>query len=159
MRDGYDDVVREEMTEEKPKRPVWKSPFKMGLLVLSGLAYAPACIFETQLPGDSEWLYCYLIIFVGSLVAALFEPERFLETAAMPFFAVLILGFTGLGGPYFLVTMIFVLTASVPAAFLGSAIRRIGNMMSRVTRKKQGTHNQALHGTAGGRADASPSVP
>jgi len=126
------------MTEQKSKRSVWKSPFKMGLLVLGALAYAPACIFETRLPGDSEWLYCYLIIFIGSLVAALFEPERFLDTAAMPFFAVLILGFTGLGGPFFLVTMIFVLTASVPAAFLGSAARRLGDMITELTRRTGG---------------------
>jgi hypothetical protein len=134
------------MTEQKTKRPVWKSPFKMGLLVLSALAYAPACIFETRLPGDSEWLYCYLIIFIGSLVAALFEPERFLETAAMPFFAVLILGFTGLGGPFFLVTMIFVLTASVPAAFLGSAARRLGDMITGLSRRNRGTHNHTPDG-------------
>jgi FtsH-binding integral membrane protein len=145
--------MREPMSKDKTRSPVWKSPFKMGLLVLSALAYASACLFETRLPGDSEWSSCYLIIFIGSFLAALFEPERFLETAAMPFFAVLVLGFAGLGGPFFLVTMIFVLTTSVPAALIGSVARRVGNRIAGRTRRNRATHNltpdgnyQAEHG-------------
>jgi hypothetical protein len=57
------------------------------------------------------------------LVAAGFEPERFLETAAMPFF---------------LVTLIGVLMLYVPGAFLGAVGRRGGRALARAIRRRKG---------------------
>ena len=130
------------MTGQKKIRSLWKSPFKLGLAIFSGIAYAAVCILEQRLSGDTEWLYLYSLLFVGSIVCAAVEPERMLEIGAMPFFSVLLVGITGLGGSFFLVTLLLVLGVCTLGAFLGAALARMGKCISKVKNQDRELNNK-----------------
>lgn len=122
------------MSEEKQGRPAWKSPFKMGLLILTAALFVGEHLWGRCASGAC-WEMCgSLLVFAGSFLVAALEPDRFLETAAMPFFAVLVLGIIGWVGQFFLVALIAVLVLSVPGAFLGAVAGRFG----RAVRNKVG---------------------
>lgn len=87
------------------------------LAAASAPIHAAAALFETKIPGDLEWLLCFLGFGILTFIAVQFNPDHFLESGAMPFLGSLMLP----GISSFMV----VLPTGIFFAFLGAVAHKI----------------------------------